>query len=1025
MAFLARFFPDLIHAPRRERIKLFAMMGLFFLVVCAVGILRPIKNSLALDGLGATDFYKVYLVSAAVVLFGPIHKQLADRVPWRSLFVLVALFFASNLVVFRVLYVEGSATFGVLFYGWYDLFSAALVTQFFMATQLFLNARSAKQAYPLVIGGGAIGATIGGLITGLTAQRIGAPNLLLVAAAIILLFAAGLPFIYSDHGSQKQISRPAITTADALWQNKHIRLIAASVLLTVVVKELVDYQFNLLSKEVFETRDAVSAFQGRFNAVTQWLPLGFVLLLHPLLKRFGVGIAVMLLPAALLVTNAGLVLWWGLIAASAAKGAETGLRYSAERAAREILYLPTPEHIRLTAKPYIDVVIEKGVGKALSAVVIFLLLQFITSRQIAYVSLVLAGLAFVIAVALRKEYVRTLAKAIEGRFASFRGLFATLLDASTLPRIRVALQAEDALQVAFALDLLEQAPPAETGPLANELRALLRHPADAIRVRTVALLARASDEENRQAVEAALDDDSPAVREAAVRALILASHDPEPMLLRLVGSPRAHVRTAVLAQLARLDVSAAVRERVAWNYTVSDERQRLNSREARIETAYAAQALGVEGWRVLLPLLSDADTEVANASLRAASALHSPELLPACVAALRSRALREAARSTLRSYGVAALPALSAYLLDPGADPTIRRLIPGVLARVPSDQAVSVLLRAISARETDQVLDFRAIKALGKLRARFPDLRFPGDDVRAVLQREAQAAERYALARHSVAHTYTGTRVADLLLQALTEAWRERRECAFRLLALLHAPSGVLDAYSAVCSNDMHSRGNALEWLEHEIGYDLIRTLAPVLTDPEHPAWNGRRAWDVLPELRDDEDSWIAACARALNGHNSLLAAPSHGRRGGTLLDQDIGMDIIERVFLLQRVDLLQGARSAHLALLAAIAEEINSPAHVELLEQGRPAAAMYILVRGAVELRGLGVERMLLQAGTAFGTWALIDDAPSLIGARVTETSQLLRINRADFFELLEDTPELALGLLQGLARRVRTLVA
>jgi ATP/ADP translocase len=58
--------------------RLFAMMGLFFLVVCAVGILRPIKNALALDGLGATDFYKVYLVSASCVLFVPVFNRLSD-----------------------------------------------------------------------------------------------------------------------------------------------------------------------------------------------------------------------------------------------------------------------------------------------------------------------------------------------------------------------------------------------------------------------------------------------------------------------------------------------------------------------------------------------------------------------------------------------------------------------------------------------------------------------------------------------------------------------------------------------------------------------------------------------------------------------------------------------------------------------------------------------------------------------------------------------------------------------------------
>ena len=58
-----------------------------------------------------------------------------------------------------------------------------------------------------------------------------------------------------------------------LVRDPHIRLIAALVLTTVVVKQLIDYQFNTLTEEAFVTRDAISAFQGKFNAATQWLPV--------------------------------------------------------------------------------------------------------------------------------------------------------------------------------------------------------------------------------------------------------------------------------------------------------------------------------------------------------------------------------------------------------------------------------------------------------------------------------------------------------------------------------------------------------------------------------------------------------------------------------------------------------------------------------------------------------------------------------------------------------------------------------
>jgi CRP-like cAMP-binding protein len=135
-------------------------------------------------------------------------------------------------------------------------------------------------------------------------------------------------------------------------------------------------------------------------------------------------------------------------------------------------------------------------------------------------------------------------------------------------------------------------------------------------------------------------------------------------------------------------------------------------------------------------------------------------------------------------------------------------------------------------------------------------------------------------------------------------------------------------------------------------------------------------------------------------------------------------MELIEKVFLLQRVDLLKDARSAHLALLASIAGEVGAEKGAVLIREGEPTEALYVVTRGEVELRGVG-GRIVAGEGQAFGTWALIDEAPSLVEARATEASRLLRVRREDFHDLVGDHPELAIGLLQGLARRIRTLVA
>lgn len=136
-------------------------------------------------------------------------------------------------------------------------------------------------------------------------------------------------------------------------------------------------------------------------------------------------------------------------------------------------------------------------------------------------------------------------------------------------------------------------------------------------------------------------------------------------------------------------------------------------------------------------------------------------------------------------------------------------------------------------------------------------------------------------------------------------------------------------------------------------------------------------------------------------------------------------MNLIEKVFLLQRVDLLEDARSSDLALLASIAEEVSVEKGTALMREDEPADALYVVIRGRVALKRAGETVLEAGEGIPFGTWSLIDDAPSLIEATATEPSHLLCISRDDFYDLLADHQELVRGLLQGLARRVRNLVA
>jgi hypothetical protein len=357
------------------------------------------------------------------------------------------------------------------------------------------------------------------------------------------------------------------------------------------------------------------------------------------------------------------------------------------------------------------------------------------------------------------------------------------------------------------------------------------------------------------------------------------------------------------------------------------------------------------------------------------------------------------------------VPYVGERLMDQKVSPVVRRNLPSVLARIPSQVTVEALVKLFLAPETDPALDYRTMKALSSLRARNPELRFDPELLSAPIARETGAASRYAAARAALPEESNG--VTALLRGALLESWRERRETTFRALGLVHPQEETYRCYMALGGTQTLARVNALEWLENRTGYTTFKQLGPVLTEPTGadatttgPRTNGQSALDTLV---DDDDPWIATLARSVR-------APSPPGSNG--------MDTIEKVFLLQKVDLLRDARSAHLAILASIAEEMEVPAGTSVLREGEPTDALYVVVKGAVELRGMG-GTLLTTDGGAFGTWALIDQSPSVVEARTRDASRLLRITRDDFNDLVADHPELALGMLQGLARRMRTIVS
>lgn len=132
---------------------------------------------------------------------------------------------------------------------------------------------------------------------------------------------------------------------------------------------------------------------------------------------------------------------------------------------------------------------------------------------------------------------------------------------------------------------------------------------------------------------------------------------------------------------------------------------------------------------------------------------------------------------------------------------------------------------------------------------------------------------------------------------------------------------------------------------------------------------------------------------------------------------------IVEKVILLQHVDVFATVPTEHLALLADAAQEISVLADDVLYRESDPADCLYLVLDGRVRLHQGDRTISEPDAGQAFGTWALLDSEPRLVGATALDDSTLLRIDREDFIDLMADRVQIAQGVLQAVSRRLRGL--
>ncbi|UPT74123.1 MAG: cyclic nucleotide-binding domain-containing protein [Elusimicrobiota bacterium] len=126
----------------------------------------------------------------------------------------------------------------------------------------------------------------------------------------------------------------------------------------------------------------------------------------------------------------------------------------------------------------------------------------------------------------------------------------------------------------------------------------------------------------------------------------------------------------------------------------------------------------------------------------------------------------------------------------------------------------------------------------------------------------------------------------------------------------------------------------------------------------------------------------------------------------------------------LKRTPLFAGLSGEDLGKLASRLQLLSLPKGATLFKQGDESDALYLIVSGhARRYRAIeGVENLVayLGRGDVVGETGLLTSAPRSSTVRVDATSELLKLPRKDFEEVLRDHPTILLHLSRTLANRL-----
>ncbi len=883
--------------------------AVLFLIIAGHTTLETARDAMFLSKLPARELNVIYVVLAGVTLLTTAASAaLARRFGRRNALVcslVVAAYLATLFYSLRSTPQTARALY--LFSG---LAGAMLSPQFWMLGGQLFTVGQGRRLFGPIAAGGVLGAVAGagGASLLLRAFRLSilmpTAALYFVAAAVLLTTvpagdspedvlperppgerAAGIGSAGS--GAASAASRVVLVAANPL-----LARIAGLVALSTAAALVVDYQFKAAAARAIAPAQ-LGEFFARYYAITNGVSLIVqIAVAGRLVRRLGVVGAVAVTPLAFL--TGGLAAFAGggsFVAVLGLKAIDGALRYSLNRVATELLYLPLPSPAHERGKGFIDSVLARAVQAATAMVIYALAVRSLASpRTLALIVVVLCAGWLAMTLGLRRRYLDLFRRALAAGHIDARTEIQEL-DLTSAEVLVESMASPEAAVVIASLGVLVQHHRTKLIPAL-----ILFHDQPAVVIRALAIFGESDRTDWIPLARKLLSHPDEAVRVASVRAL-------------------AHKGAVDVLEAARSDPSSRVQAYVALYLAMREAPGDLADHPLVAAVMRLPDPLGRESRRALLAAISDApderavslivafakreeledDPEAAEQLARAIAAIKSPALVPLAIERQGLRVGRDAMREALVAIGDPALDALEAVLADEAAPRRVRMQAPQSVAAFGSQRAADIHVDRLE-HDGSGLLRYRILRAFGRLVA--------ASDVKVNRRRMEASAYRnleeylrllsFRAALRRLPPPPDGD-PGDLLRGLVEDKMQQALERAFRLLKVAHKREDIHRVHTAALSANARERANASEFLDVLLARgdqqplrDLLRIVVDDLSDAERVSRAAsqvrlvaRTGEEALATLIDDRDDTLAALAAHFAdslGHRGLHDAVARAR---------------------------------------------------------------------------------------------------------------------------------------------------